>query len=197
LSTDRDKTDLNRAVAEIVAPLLPPLGAGLWGVEVSSSSRAQVVRVYIEALSPPDGGPRDPDDAGGVEAGDLSDQGVTIEKCAEVSRNLGVVLDVENIFPGAYTLEVSSPGLDRKFFSLEQLTGYTGRVLQVRLKEPQDGRRRFRGELSWVGEDSLGLEADGVVRELPWSEVQRAQLIGPDPLEAARKRTKKLKKGGK
>ena len=79
-----------------------------------------------------------------------SPRGVTIAQCAELSRLLGLALEVEDLIPGAYVLEVSSPGLDRTFFTPEQLSGAKGHTVEITLLEPADdfpGRRRFRGEL--------------------------------------------------
>lgn len=137
-------------VTDIAAPLAASLGLALWGVEFAPGGRS-VLRVFVEAGSPPSGAdaPGEITDCDDGESDSLP-HGVTIEQCAELSRLLGLALDVEDSLPGAYVLEVSSPGLDRAFFSASQLAGALGRTVEVTYADPPDeypGRRRFRGVL--------------------------------------------------
>ena len=84
-----------------------------------------------------------------------------ITQCADVSRQVGLMLDVEDIVPGAYDLEVSSPGLERRFFSTEQLRDYLGRTITAQAWEATEGRRRYTGVLTACFDDSFTLDEDG------------------------------------
>lgn len=143
-------TSITEHITNIAAPLAASLGIALWGVEFAPGGRS-VLRVFVEGAGDTSGAdcPVEVTDCGDDEA-DAFSHGVTIEQCAELSRMLGLALDVEDILPGAYVLEVSSPGLDRAFFSASQLAGALGRTVEVTYADPPDeypGRRRFRGVL--------------------------------------------------
>ncbi|MDR1490859.1 MAG: ribosome maturation factor RimP [Desulfovibrio sp.] len=115
--------DLSAKVADLAVPLAESMGLVLWGVEVEYSPRF-CLRVYVDNIS--------------------------IEQCAELSRLLGLSLDAEDLIPGSYVLEVSSPGLDRIFFNPEQLAQAVGARVDLGLREappPFPGRRNFRGIL--------------------------------------------------
>ena len=119
-------------LAEVVTRLAEPLAASLklilWGVEVLSGG--SMVRIFVESTE--DG------------------QGADIDQCAHLSRLLGLALDVEDCIPGAYTLEVSSPGLERRFFTAAQLAGAVGKQVEIVLFSPLPAfplRRKFIGEL--------------------------------------------------
>jgi len=106
-----------------------------------------------------------------------------VEDCANVSRALSAVLDVEDPIPSAYTLEVSSPGIDRPLTREKDYVRWAGHIVRVETLEPVEGRRRFKGTL-------LGLEAGGVRMKLddgkeavvPLSTVSRAKLELTDAL---------------
>ena len=131
---------LAAAITDLAAPLAASLGLELWGVELAFSGRG-LVRVFVE-----------------------SENGVSVDQCAELSRLLGLTLDVEDLVPGAYVLEVSSPGLERTFFTEAQLARAVGQRVEITLHEPRPawpGRRKFRGLLQGApgiapqGEDAL------------------------------------------
>lgn len=145
-------------LAERILPLAGPvaasLGCAVWGVEAAPAGRRTLVRVYIEAPS-----------------------GVTIDQCAEVSRSLGAALEVEDAIPGPYTLEVSSPGLSRRFFEPSQLPPYVGRELEVSLTEPIGERKNFTGRLAEAGPEGFVLETESGRLELSWERVKKARLV--------------------
>ena len=117
---------LAAVLTDLTAPLAASLGLELWGIELAFGGRS-LVRVFVE-----------------------SENGVTIEQCAELSRLLSLSLDVEDIIPGAYVLEVSSPGLERAFFTESQLARAVGQRVEITLHQPLPawpGRRKFRGAL--------------------------------------------------
>ena len=182
------KAPLVERLTGLIGPALSPLGVSLWGVELASAGSRMVVRIYIDAQAEPFQGAQPEETAqetGGEAAQGQGAQGVTIAACARVSRHLGALLDAEDAVPGAYVLEVSSPGLERRFFSPEQLSAYLGRTVDVRLSQPQDGRRHLRGLLSEAGTDFLVVDEDGVRTRIAWAQVKSAHLVHAFPDAAA------------
>ena len=114
--------------------------------------RRPTVRLYIEAES-----------------------GVTVDDCAQVSHQVSGILDVEDPISGEYTLEVSSPGVDRLLFHPEQYPPYIGEIVDVRLRLPVDGRRRFKGNLAAAEKETIVIEVDDQPYELPLRSVDRAR----------------------
>ncbi len=104
--------------------------------------------------------------------------GVTLEDCTSVSRDLSTALDVhEELVPGAYDLEVSSPGLDRPLTRLEHFDRFVGRKAKVELSTPVAGRRRFTGTILGAAGGEVRLELDGTVQALPFEHIERARLV--------------------
>ncbi len=144
---------IRKSLEELIAPMAQALGLTLWGVELTGGHGRGVVRVYLD-----------------------SETGVTVDQCAELSRDLSVALDVEDIVPGSYYLEVSSPGLDRPFFSPQQMRGHEGSEVQATLRGPVDGRRRFQGRLAAVEADGFVIEENGQSVRIAWSDVKKVAL---------------------
>jgi ribosome maturation factor RimP len=120
------QSPLAAVLADLAAPLAASIGLELWGIELVFGGRT-LARIFVD-----------------------SENGVSIDQCAELSRLLGLSLDVEDIIPGAYVLEVSSPGLERTFFTGSQLACAVGLKVEIILHQPQDawpGRKKFRGLL--------------------------------------------------
>jgi ribosome maturation factor RimP len=142
---------------EMLEPAVNTLGCELVGIEYLPSGRHSVLRVYID-----------------------KDGGVTLEDCQSVSHQVSGILDVEDPIPGQYTLEVSSPGLDRLLFDAKDFERFAGHRVTIRNRVAIDGRRKFTGLL-------LGLENDDVVIRidddteilLPLDQVEQARLV-PD-----------------
>jgi len=152
------RSPLIARLSGVIAPAVETLDASLWGIELASAGSRMVIRVFIDA-----------------------EAGVTIDLCARVSRHLGALFDAEDVLPGAYVLEVSSPGLERRFFSPGQLAPFVGRVVDVRLHEPQDGRRHLRGVLAAVEADTLVVDEAGVRTSVAWERVKNAHLVHEFP----------------
>lgn len=150
----QDNEKVLARIRELTQPFAESLGLSLWGTEIVGGSGRPVLRIYIDG---PDG--------------------VDVEQCAKVSRQLAVALDVEELMHGAYDLEVSSPGLERRFFELAQLAPYAGQELDVTLAEPLSGRKRFKGTLASLDGEVLTLECEGAVASFPWSDVSKARLV--------------------
>jgi ribosome maturation factor RimP len=130
------------------------MGCEIWGVEFLSQGRHSKLRLYI-------------DKAGGVSVGD----------CEKVSRQVSDVLDVENMFTKGYTLEVSSPGMDRILFNAEQYESNVGETVDVRLNFPLEGKKRVVGLLAGVENAEAIVQADGEEYVLPLENVQRARIV--------------------
>lgn len=141
-------------LAELIRPEVEGLGCTLWGLTSPSKGKKRIIRIYIE-----------------------NEGGATIDKCAEVSRQVGLMLEVEDIIPGAFILEVSSPGLDRRFFSTEQMKDYMGKKMCAQTYEAFDGRRKFTGELKTVGNDDFTLVVDGEDVTLHWTDLKEVRLV--------------------
>lgn len=109
--------------------------------------------------------------------------GITVDDCADVSRHLSALLDVEDPLPGSYTLEVSSPGLDRPLVTLADFQRYRGEMVRLRTHEPVAGRKNFTGRLLDVTPDRIALEVGPVVGgvmervDLAFSAIERARLV--------------------
>ncbi|MGK2914512.1 MAG: ribosome maturation factor RimP [Porticoccaceae bacterium] len=142
-------------LSALIEPVVVALGCGLWGIDFFSRGASSVLRVYIERV----------------------DEGISIDDCERVSRQLGSVFDVEDPMAGEYTLEVSSPGMDRPLFCLDQYRMYVGEDISLRLRVPFEGRRKYRGKLTAVVEDEIVLEMDEHEYVFPLASIDRANLI--------------------
>jgi ribosome maturation factor RimP len=150
----QDNAKVLARIRELAEPYLETLGLFLWGLELSSGDGRPTLRVFIEG-----------------------ENGVDVEDCARVSRQLGLALDVEELIHGAYQLEVSSPGLERRFFELSQLPPYLGGDLDVTLAMPLAGRKHFKGALDSLEGEILTLSCEGVPVSFPWSAVAKATAV--------------------
>ncbi len=148
--------DIYKKLEQLIKSVVEGLGLKLWGIKFPHSLRGGTLRIYID-----------------------SEDGVTIDDCTKVSRHLDVVLDVEDPFPGPYILEVSSPGLDRPFFSIDQMKPYKGGKVSVQLKIPINNRKKFVGVLRDFKEDSFSLFVEDIKEELfiNWDDVEWINLI--------------------
>lgn len=184
---------LEETVIRLVTPLVHAQGLELWGVEILPGPRTKV-RVFVDLPRKT----RAQDIVEGVAESGFGEAGsASIGQCEEISRQLGLAMDVEDCMPEAWVLEVSSPGFDRRFFTLNQLEPYVGDLVEARLAAPvetagENGmapRMRWRGRLLAVDAEGFTLEPcalspEGEVRpegqppvRLPWAEVRRAARI--------------------
>ena len=136
------------------------LGFDLVDVELIGGRSHQTLRIYIDCRG-----------------------GITVDDCADVSRHVSAILDVEDPLPGSYTLEVSSPGLDRPLVTRADFERYRGETIKLRTHEPVAGRRNFTGRLLGVTGDSVTLEVGpmpgGAMEqfELTLDAIERARLV--------------------
>lgn len=105
--------------------------------------------------------------------------GIGLEDCEAVSREVSALMDVEDPISGNYRLEVSSPGLDRPLAKAEHFQQFIGQEARVQMQFPIEGRKRFRGRILGVEADTVRLEYDGVEVELAIAGMERARLV-PD-----------------
>lgn len=141
-------------IEAMLAPVIEDLGYQLWGIDYLIKGRLSLLRIYID-----------------------SESGVAIEDCAKVSRQVSAVLDVEDPIAGEYTLEVSSPGMDRPLYTLLQFQAYIGSQVAVRLRSAFDGRRKFSGVLTAIENEELVLQVDDHEYLLPYELVERAHVV--------------------
>ncbi len=106
---------------------------------------------------------------------------VGVEECAAVSREIGHSLDAEDLMPGAYTLEVCSPGLDRTLGREKDFERVVGRRVEIETREPLSGRRRFRGELVSFDGSSAHVHTEAGAFAIPFKSIERARAFDPDP----------------
>jgi ribosome maturation factor RimP len=143
-------------LTHLLQPLVEDLGYEFVGLEHRSNPKSPSLVIYIDRPG-----------------------GIAVEDCARVSREVAALLDVEDPIPGRYDLEVSSPGLDRPLFTLEQFKRFSGEVAQVSLFAPLDGRRKFKGAILGIQDGKVRLDQDGTEVELDMGNIARARLV-PD-----------------
>jgi ribosome maturation factor RimP len=105
-------------------------------------------------------------------------EGITLDDCARVSREFGQLLDVEDVMPTPYRLEVSSPGMDRPLKKEEDFITYTGRQVRIKTREQISGRRNFKGALLGCAEGKIMVEVEGSnIFTIPFSSILKAHLV--------------------
>jgi ribosome maturation factor RimP len=142
-------------IEELVTPAIEALGCELWGVEFMSQGRHSKLRIYIER----------------------TEGGVSVDDCERVSREVGDLLDVEDVVPQAYTLEVSSPGMDRILFRPDHYSRNVGETVEVRLHFPFEGSKRIVGVLAGIEDDQVLVQVGEEEYVLPLENIQRARLV--------------------
>lgn len=142
------KQELLHHLIELV---VETLGYQLWGVDYLAQGKNSVVRVFID-----------------------TENGVNVDDCAKVSHQLSALFDVEDPIKTEYTLEVSSPGLDRPLYTKPQFEAYKGSRVKVRLKMPFDGRRKFTGVIQGLEDDEVVIRQDNEEFILPLELIERA-----------------------
>ena len=161
----QDMTDKASEITALLAPTVQSLGLELLGAEYLPSPGGAVLRLYIDIP------------AGGAPDGEA--RMVGIEDCEAVSREVSAQMDVADPISGNYTLEVSSPGVDRPLFTPAQFERFVGEDAKVALKLPQDGRRRLQGRIVAVAGGNIGFEVDGQPFTVAFDNIDKARLV-PD-----------------
>jgi ribosome maturation factor RimP len=156
-------TDKANEIAVLLAPTVTSLGLELLGAEYLPSPGGAMLRLYIDV---PAGEGEEP-------------RAVTIEDCEAVSREVSAQLDVEDPISSHYTLEVSSPGIDRPLFGVAQFARFVGESAKVTLRLPQDGRRRLQGSIVRVEGENIAFSVDGGEIVVRADNIEKARLV-PD-----------------
>ena len=145
---------LEQNLQEMLQGAVEDLGCELWGIECQRAGRFMTVRLFID-----------------------KEGGVTVDDCADVSRQVSAILDVEDPIADKYNLEVSSPGLDRPLFTLSQFERYIGQDIAVNLRIPVMERRKWQGKLERIENDMVILIVDGQEQVLAFGNIQKANVV--------------------
>jgi ribosome maturation factor RimP len=144
---------LLREVREVVEPILESQGFELVDLEYQRESQGWVLRIYLDR-----------------------EGGVSLDDCAGVSHEVGAVLEVKDLIPSAYILEVSSPGLTRPLKKPEDFNKFRNQMVKIKLYEPLEGRRNFKGTLLGLEGDRVRVEVEQRVYEIPLQRIAKANL---------------------
>tara|TARA_Y100001970_G_C13541044_1_gene512272 strand:+ start:52 stop:519 length:468 start_codon:yes stop_codon:yes gene_type:complete len=149
----KGKMDI-KYIKDILTEDIKSLGCYIWGIEIFGRHKSQTLRIYID-----------------------NKDGVTIEDCEKVSKHVSKLLDVEIDFSSNYLLEVSSPGLERKFFSEDQYQNYINSEIKIRYNNDINQKLSIRGKLLEVTKEGLVLILKKGNQEVPFSSIIEANLI--------------------
>ncbi|MBT8085121.1 MAG: ribosome maturation factor RimP [Woeseia sp.] len=138
----------------LLEPAIERLGYELSDLEMKLGGRDGVLRVFIDRP-----------------------EGVGLEDCEVVSRQVSALLDLEEPLPGQYVLEVSSPGLDRRLTKPEHFERFMGEEVRIKLRFPVEGRRNFRGVLKAADDENIEVEVDGAMHSLQIAMIESARLV--------------------
>jgi len=141
-------------LTDLLRPAVEETGKTLRGIEYISAGNNSVLRLFID-----------------------HENGINVDDCAEVSRQVGAILDVEDPISSEYNLEVSSPGVDCPLFELAHFQEVIGETINVKLSMPLNGRRKFKGPLVAIENNNLIVEVDGIDYELAIGNVDKANLV--------------------
>lgn len=150
----------SQAIVDVIEPVVTGLGYELVGAEFGQAENGMTLRVYIDTER---------------------EEGILIEDCVAVSRQLDAVMDVEDPIGQAYQLEVSSPGVDRPLFTAEHFSEQIGNEVRIRLASGIGGRRNYKGVLLAIADGLATVEIDNVDHAVPLDDVEQAHLIGRLP----------------
>lgn len=151
---------VSKLIAQLDALLLPVvegLGYELWHLELEGRGNDQRLRIYIDTPA-----------------------GIGLEDCEKVSREVSATLDVEDVIPSAYHLEVSSPGWDRVLVKPAHFQRFMGEQARVTLFQPVNGGRRWKGVITAVEAAGVRLQIDAALVLLEWNNLAKARLEPPE-----------------
>ena len=143
----------NQDLVNLLNPVITAMGYELWGLELLPKGKASLLRIYID-----------------------NESGITLDDCVRVSHQLAGVLDVNDPIRGRYELEVSSPGLDRPLFTLEQFERFRGSEVRLRLRTKLDGRKNFNGTIDEVRDGMVRIIDDGNTFSISGEDIDKANI---------------------
>ena len=138
---------------QVVEPILESQGMEMVDLEYRRESQGWVLRLYIDR-----------------------EGGISVNDCAEASGEVGAVLEIRDLVPNPYVLEISSPGLSRPLKKREHFEKYQNRLVKIKTFEPVEGRRNFKGTLLGLEGESVRLEVEGRIYEIPFQNIAKANL---------------------
>lgn len=139
---------------ELFEPVVNGMGYDLIEIEHFPSPKHGVLRLYID-----------------------KEEGITIDDCSDVSRQISALIDVEDPVRGQFNLEVSSPGMDRPLRRVKDFQRFTGAKVKLKTIMPLDGQRNFSGRLLEADEESLTIETDTEEITLPMNALEKARVV--------------------
>ena len=168
----------SQALYDLIAPAVAACGVDLWGIEFLPQGKRSLLRIYIDKAVDENVEPILNED-GEVEQG----RGIGVQDCVLVTQQVGAMLDVHDPISGEYALEVSSPGWDRPFFQLSQMSGYIGHQVALRLIAAVENRRKFQAKLLSVDLENEMIEVEVDAKhmlEIDSNNIDKANLIYQD-----------------
>jgi ribosome maturation factor RimP len=153
-----DEAMLRDKLTALLQPVIAGLGYDLWDLEYVPGRGNALLRIYLDTEA---------------------HEGITVADCERASRAVSEVLDAADPIPGNYTLEVSSPGVERPLRVARHFAPYAGERVLVEMVHPVEERRRFKGRLVAAGDDTIEVEVDGRLYRLPIAGIRQAHLA-PD-----------------
>jgi len=143
----------NPDLVNLLQPVISAMGYELWGLEYLPRGNSSLLRIYIDNVA-----------------------GITLDDCVRVSKQLAGVLDVNDPIRSRYELEVSSPGLDRPLFTLEQFTRFLGYPVKLRLASKLEGRKHLTGVIEAVSDEEIQIIEDGQSFKIPAGSIEKANI---------------------
>jgi ribosome maturation factor RimP len=139
---------------QVISPVVEGLGYIFVGLRITPQGRSSLVQLYVDKVG-----------------------GITIDECAQVSRQVDAVMTVKGSIQGEYILEVSSPGLDRLLFTIEQFREQIGKNVAIRLTVPMEERRNFKGIIEDVGEENISIRMESDTVQLAFADISEARIV--------------------
>ncbi len=167
-----------QALQDLIAPAVQACNVELWGIDFVPQGKRSLLRIYIDKPVDENAAPII-NEEGEEELG----RGIGVQDCVRVTQQVGAMLDVHDPISGEYALEVSSPGWDRPFYKLEQMTGYIGQQVALRLISAVDNRRKFQAKLVAVDLENEMIQVEvekQQVLEIDSHNIAKANLIYQD-----------------
>lgn len=169
-----------KLLEDLIKPIVEGLGYEFWGMEHLSQGKHSLLRIYIESLDMQAGNVASDvtlSETDEVTESEAKESGIALDDCEKVSRQVGAVLDVEDPISGDYTLEVSSPGMDRLLYNLSQYERFKGHHIAVKLRMAYEGRRKFNGIISGVEGHDVVVQVDQEEFLFPIEAIEKANII--------------------
>ena len=158
---------LHEQLTKLLAPVVEALQLECWGVEYLPQRNHSVVRVWI----------------------DVADRYINLDDCERVSREVSAALGLADPIQSKYTLEVSSPGLERPLFTIEQFARFQGQVVKLQTRIPIAGRRNFKGKIGVIHDQQVEIEQDGQILQVKHDNIAKAHLVLPEEVSSKPKKS--------